>query len=322
MAEGEKKAFNKKWLIVIAILVLIAIIVVTIILCLPGNPKSAIEALKNEENTFLLSSSKDKELYNNFKDTVSQSSVKGYNQEMEDVESVLSSLEIIIDKYEDYSIFFEENEYFYDNYKPLTESFNQLQEYKDSIKNELKKVQSYTKDSPDFLRQSWIQIRINFEKMLECYKTGLSTYNEIFKNSYFGVEQNLASILSANAVLDYITVLQQQFKILSNEDKIRQAFSAYKYNCHALVYAFNNFVSSYVLNADNALNYYFNDNIVTNYNKVNQFYSLYQQQTFQQVISSVKLSETNIISFTKTFEGIEDEEGIYNQVKAFLGGNL
>ena len=152
--EEEKKKFNKKWLIVIAILVLIAIIVVTIILCIPGNPKSAVEALKKEEKSGLLQNSTTQSLYDNFEQVVAESSISSYSQEMQDVETILLNIEVIVDKYTDYAIFFEENEYFYDNYKPLTNSLNEIQNYKSEIVSELETVKNeYNKDSSDLLRK-------------------------------------------------------------------------------------------------------------------------------------------------------------------------
>ena len=55
--------------------------------------------------------------------------------------------------------------------------------------------------------------------------------------------------------------------------------------------------------------------------KVAKFYTLYQQQTFQQIILSAKLAGSDIY-FTKVFEGVEDNENVYKQVQIFLGGDL
>ena len=54
---SEKKPFDKRWLVVVAILVLLAIIAVTIVLCLPGNPKSAIQALQKDSSNNLFADS-------------------------------------------------------------------------------------------------------------------------------------------------------------------------------------------------------------------------------------------------------------------------
>lgn len=319
--EEEKKKFNKKWLIVIAILVLIAIIVVTIILCIPGNPKSAVEALKKEEKSGLLQNSTTQSLYDNFEQVVAESSISSYSQEMQDVETILLNIEVIVDKYTDYAIFFEENEYFYDNYKPLTNSLNEIQNYKSEIVSELETVKNeYNKDSSDFLRKSWINVRENFVNMLDKYCTAFSTYRGIFLNSYFGLEQNLASSLTVNAVSDYLSVLRDDFKDLAKKDTADKNFTDYSYSNRVITIAFDTFVTKTEQEISGDINnYYFDETISQKYEKINSFYSVYNQKNLYQVISSAYLN-IDTITFVKVFEGITDNEGTYLALKEFLGG--
>ena len=321
MVEEEKKKFNKKWLIVIAILVLIAIIVVTIILCIPGNPKSAVEALKKEEKSGLLQNSTTQSLYDNFEQVVAESSISSYSQEMQDVETILLNIEVIVDKYTDYAIFFEENEYFYDNYKPLTNSLNEIQNYKSEIVSELETVKNeYNKDSSDFLRKSWINVRENFVNMLDKYCTAFSTYRDIFLNSYFGLEQNLASSLTVNAVSDYLSVLRDDFKDLAKKDTADKNFTDYSYSNRVITIAFDTFVTKTEQEISGDINnYYFDETISQKYEKINSFYSVYNQKNLYQVISSAYLN-IDTITFVKVFEGITDNEGTYLALKEFLGG--
>lgn len=319
--EEEKKKFNKKWLIVIAILVLIAIIVVTIILCIPGNPKSAVEALKKEEKSGLLQNSTTQSLYDNFEQVVAESSISSYSQEMQDVETILLNIEVIVDKYTDYAIFFEENEYFYDNYKPLTNSLNEIQNYKSEIVSELETVKNeYNKDSSDFLRKSWINVRENFVNMLDKYCAAFSTYRDIFLNSYFGLEQNLASSLTVNAVSDYLSVLRDDFKDLAKKDTADKNFTDYSYSNRVITIAFDTFVTKTDQEISGDINnYYFDETISQKYEKINSFYSVYNQKNLYQVISSAYLN-IDTITFVKVFEGITDNEGTYLALKEFLGG--
>lgn len=319
--EEEKKKFNKKWLIIIAILVLIAIIVVTIILCIPGNPKSAVEALKKEEKSGLLQNSTTQSLYDNFEQVVAESSISSYSQEMQDVETILLNIEVIVDKYTDYAIFFEENEYFYDNYKPLTNSLNEIQNYKSEIVSELETVKNeYNKDSSDFLRKSWINVRENFVNMLDKYCTAFSTYRDIFLNSYFGLEQNLASNLTVNAVSDYLSVLRDDFKDLAKKDTADKNFTDYSYSNRVITIAFDTFVTKTEQEISGDINnYYFDETISQKYEKINSFYSVYNQKNLYQVISSAYLN-IDTITFVKVFEGITDNEGTYLALKEFLGG--
>lgn len=321
MAE-EKKKFNKKWLILIAILVLIAIIVVTIILCLPGNPASTVSALRNEEQTFLLKDSRTRMLYTNFENKVENSDVQVYSDEMADVEITLDSLSKVVDKYEDYAVFFEMNDYFYDNYSPATNALNDLQSHKEAFISQLETVESdYTENSADFLRKSWIELRSNFVNILENFSTAFETLNNIFANSYFGLEQNLATRLSLNAAYDFTAALSTSFSSLASSDTEDVAIAQYSYQSRAIVNAFENYANSFFAGetANDSKNYYLDSTIASQYQKIDNFYSLFGQQSFQSVIASAQIRGEELV-FTQTFEGVQDEENILTLVKNFLGG--
>lgn len=321
MAE-ERKKFNKKWLILIAVLVLIAVIVVTIILCLPGNPKSTLQALKNEEKSFLLKDANARLLYTNYENKVNNSDVKAYSKEMSDVEIVLDSLSKVVDKYEDYAVFFELNDYFYNNYKPATNALNDLQKQKDAFISQLEIVEKdYTEDSADFLRQSWINTRNIFVKILENLKITSDTLNNIFENSYFGLEQNLATRTSLNAINDYISVLTTSFSALAEADKEENTITQYSYDSDGITKAFENFVNGFFSGqiATDSKNFYLEDNISSKYQEINNFYSVFSQNSFQTLIASAKISANDII-FTLLFEEVEDDKGCLELVKTFLGG--
>lgn len=321
MAE-EKKKFNKKWLILIAILVLIAIIVVTIILCLPGNPASTVSALKNEEQSFLLKDSRSRLLYTNFENKVENSEIQVYSEEMKDVEIVLDSLSKVVDKYEDYAVFFEMNDYFYNNYKPATDALNNLQVSKNAFISQLEIVEEdYDENSSDFLRKAWIEIRVNFVDMLENFSTAFKSLNNIFANSYFGLEQNLASKLSLSAINDYTSALTESFSLLENSDKENIPSSLYSYDSAALVKVFEEYVNSFFNGevSNDSKNFYLDETISFDYQKINGFYSVFNQESFQTVIASAQFGG-NAVIFTQNFEGVQDENGCLNLVKDFLGG--
>lgn len=321
MAE-EKKKFNKKWLILIAILVLIAIIVVTIILCLPGNPASTVSALKNEEQSFLLKDSRSRLLYTNFENKVENSEIQVYSEEMKDVEIVLDSLSKVVDKYEDYAVFFEMNDYFYNNYKPATDALNNLQVSKNAFISQLEIVEEdYDENSSDFLRKAWIEIRVNFVDMLENFSTAFKSLNNIFANSYFGLEQNLASKLALSAINDYTSALTESFSSLENFDKENIPLSLYSYDSAALVKVFEDYVNSFFNGeiSNDSKNFYLDETISFDYQKINGFYSVFNQKSFQTVIASAQFGG-NAVIFTQNFEGVQDENGCLNLVKDFLGG--
>ena len=322
MAE-EKEKFNKKWLILIAILVLIVIIVVTIILCLPGNPASTVSALRNQEQTFLLKDTRAKILYNNFEFKVENSDVKVYSQEMEDVETVLNSMSKVVDKYEDYAVFFEMNDYFYNNYKIATEALNKLESSKSAFVSQLENVEeNYDENSSDFLRKAWLDMRVNFVDLLENLSTAFNSLNKIFANSYFGLEQNLATTVALNAVADYTSQLAITFSSLEKTDTESEVVSEYAYNGGALVRAFANFASSLFNGkiSNDSKNFYLDQAVASNYEKINSFYTVFDQDSFQAIIASAKLSASGV-TFSKTFENVKDENGCLTSVKNFLGGN-
>lgn len=318
---AEEKKFNKKWLIVIAILVLIVIIVVTVILCLPGNPASAVIALKNEQKNFLLKDANTKQLYTNFEEMVEESDANVYTDELEDIEKVLSNIEVVIDKYADYSTYFEENEYFYNNYHPVTDSLNNLATYKESIINKLKYVNDeLDSTSLDFLRESVISVRSDFAEMLSNFETAFSSFNNIFRESYFGFENNLGSQLTFSAVTDYVAVLSDKFDQLVQADTTSSAIADYNYSAGAVVDGFNVFIIMLQLSYQSEFkDYYFDSSISSKYQSINNFYQLYSQTNFRPIINSA-YGDGLSITFTLTFEEVEDSAGVYNQLKRFLGG--
>lgn len=318
---AEEKKLNKKWFIVVAILVLIAIIVVTIILCLPGNPGSAVVALQNESTNALLKNSDTSNKYSNLKTLVENSEVNVYSDELADIETVLNNIDIVVDEYAEQVVLFELNDYFYNHYKPLTNSLNELQTYKNNITNQLQYVEERLDSiSQDFLRESVIIIRENFANMLNKYETAFYTYNDIFKNSYPGFENNLAMQTILNAVADYVAVLSDKFDAQVNSDTENTALADYKYSTTAIVDAFNSFINAFQRNTQDAVNYYFDTSISAEYQTLNSFYNLYSQTNLKPVISSAVLGADNNISFTLTFEGVEDSNDVYGQIKNYLGG--
>ena len=318
---AEEKKFNKKWLIVIAILVLIVIIVVTVILCLPGNPASAVIALNTEQKNFLLKDANTKQLYTNFEEMVKESDANVYTDELEDIEKVLSNIEVVIDKYADYSTYFEENEYFYNNYHPVTDSLNNLATYKESIINKLKYVNDeLDSTSLDFLRESVISVRSDFAEMLSNFETAFSSFNNIFRESYFGFENNLGSQLTFSAVTDYVAVLSDKFDQLVQADTTSSAIADYNYSAGAVVDGFNVFIIMLQLSYQSEFkDYYFDSSISSKYQSINNFYQLYSQTNFRPIINSA-YGDGLSITFTLTFEEVEDSAGVYNQLKRFLGG--
>ena len=318
---AEEKKFNKKWLIVIAILVLIVIIVVTVILCLPGNPASAVVALKNEKKNFLLKDSNSKGQYIYFELVVLGSDASVYTAELVDIESILSNIEVIVDKYADYSVYFEENEYFYNNYHPVTNSLNNLGTYKNNILKELQYVQDELDSaSSDFLREAVISVRSNFAEMLSNFETAFSSLNNIFAESYFGFENNLSTQLALSAATDYVSVLSDKFDALVQSDTTGSALADYNYSAGAVVDAFDNFITEFNDSYQSDFkNYYFNSSISSKYQSINNFYQLYSQTNFKPVIASASGTNSSV-TFTMTFEGVEDGAGVYNQLKSFLGG--
>lgn len=321
---SEKKPFDKRWLVVVAILVLLAIIAVTIVLCLPGNPKSAIQALQKDSSNNLFADSNVEKSYDNFEEKI-KTSVSKYSAEMKDVQLFIESVSIVVDQYNEFAFHFKENENFYDNYKPVTSNLNEIQNIKQTIKNELTNVEeNLDKDSKDFLRQAWINTRVLISQMTQKYSTAFDSLNKLFKGSYFGVEQNLASQTFFNVVNDYLTVIQEKFENLCKNDTVSTALEEYDYNFSAIITSFNNFVSNLEGIEDgfeyDFLNYYYKESVKSNYEKINAFYNLYKQTDLGEVISSAK-TENNGITFTKTFENVEDSNGVYTALKTYLGGN-
>ena len=88
-SKDYKASGAKKWLIIFGILVLIAIVVVAVVLLIPANTYSMIEALQENESHFLLKDTKEKNDFNEFTLKIKGSTTLNYyTQEIEDVEIV------------------------------------------------------------------------------------------------------------------------------------------------------------------------------------------------------------------------------------------
>lgn len=319
----EQKPFDKKWLIIIAILVLIAIIAVTIILCLPGNPKSAIQALQKDNENNIFADRATIQSYDSFESKI-KNSVSQYSDEVADVQIFIGDVAVVVDKYNDLVLFFQENENFYDNYKPVTENLTQLQNTKNSIIGELKNVESNLNEgSKDFLRASWINMRAMVSEMTQQYLNAFISLNQIFVGSYSGIEQNLASQTFFKTINDYLVVINDSFKDLCKEDTLSDSLQDYSYDFSAVMDSFNNFIAKLQTKENSFeydfVNYYFNETVSANYQKINEFYTLYKQDSFVDVIKSAKEENKNI-TFTKTFDNVEDTNGVYTSLKSYLGG--
>ena len=319
---AEKKEFNKKWLIVIAILVLLAIIVVTIILCLPGNPKSAVQALQKDKDNNIFKDEKVVQSYDNFEIKM-VSSNGNYSLEMEEVQILIEDLAVVVDKYSGYALYFEENQNFFDNYKPVTTSLNEIQNLKQNIVDELENVEkNYNENSKDFLRNSWIKIRTNVKDILYNYSEAFSSLLKIFEGSYFGLEQNLASYIAFSTINDYVKVLYSDFEFLSTEDLATSSINNYNYTFSAVMNGFNQFIAKFEGTVSgysyDISSFYFDKSIENKYQNIKTFYTEYNEQNFQAIIESAKISNGKV-TFTKVYDQ-EDENGVYELVKNYLGG--
>lgn len=319
---AEKKEFNKKWLIVIAILVLLAIIVVTIILCLPGNPKSAVQALQKDKDNNIFKDEKVVQSYDNFEIKMASSN-GNYSLEMEEVQILIEDLAVVVDKYSGYALYFEENQNFFDNYKPVTTSLNEIQNLKQNIVDELENVEkNYNENSKDFLRNSWIKIRTNVKDILYNYSQAFSSLLKIFEGSYFGLEQNLASYIAFSTINDYVKVLYSDFEFLSTEDLATSSINNYNYTFSAVMNGFNQFITKFEGTVSgysyDISSFYFDKSIENKYQNIKTFYTEYNEQNFQAIIESAKISNGKV-TFTKVYDQ-EDENGVYELVKNYLGG--
>ncbi len=330
MAKGNSKSYSagggKKWLIAIALVVLVAIVVVVVLICIPPNTYNAIQTLnRTTQTSFLVNSSKDREIYDDLQKRINESSkFSGYAQELEDLKKVSYSIHEVLDFYNSSLIFASNNKNLKKNFKPIKNNLNQAKDIQARLTKSLNKMKDINKES-DSIRNAFVDFRADYISWLKANQGAIHALNSAYTGSMGNIlENNLASKNILRAVDDMISVMISSLEKTKEGDKKGSSLASGYYKSHEVTSLFVDFVANN-LSKNKPLtpikNYYFNETIQENYSKFDKFFKFYNQKDLTEIISSVRKNDDKYV-FNKIFNDVEDTENLYDTVKAILGGAL
>jgi len=318
---------GKRWLIGFGVIALLAIVIVIIVVSIPPNVNAAMELLnKASINSFMMNEN-EKKSFDEFELKVKNCSqvndyIKAMPTEMEDVQTLTITLSNVLEHYNDYIVFSNNNNAFKSNYKKIKNGLNNAMASQKELNSILNEVNKLTDQSPTYLQNAWIDFREEFVNWLEYYQESIDalriTYHEGMGKS---LKNNLASKTILDTTSNYIEVLTNDFEELATEDKEKPNASSYKYTLTGKVKAFDKFVNSFIVDNTHIENYYFDNELRENYKKINDYFESYNEPDMKNAIASI-IYPSNTPTVSKVYVGIEDTDNIYSTVKIFLVGGV
>lgn len=309
---------NKKWLIAFGVLVLIAVIVVVILLVIPANTYSMVETLQTASTSTFLINDTEKNNYNDFKSKISGNSlINYYSQEMNDTIILTESLTDVVIYYNQFMVFAEDNDVLKENYKVVKDNLEEAFNDQKEMDNILSEVSKLADTSASYLQNAMVDFRTNYYHWLDNYKDAISGLSKCYQGCFKGsITNNKASTIILNTVNDFINVITNDFKLLVSSDvKADISSSNYNYSSHGKILYFESFVDAYLNNNYEINNYLFKADLQDKYQKISDFFTLYNETNFYEIINSI--SNSSNYPITKTYD-VEDGEGLYDGVKEFL----
>ncbi len=315
-SKDYKASGAKKWLIIFGILVLIAIVVVAVVLLIPANTYSMIEALQENESHFLLKDTKEKNDFNEFTLKIKGSTTLNYyTQEIEDVEIVVNNMSSILSFYNDYMVFANQNKVLSSNTKSINKCISNANNIQKNIDKLLENTKKLEDDSTSYLKNAWIDFRKELNKYIEnYYKMFLSLskcYQGCFNVSY---TQNNASTKILNAANDYIYCIMSDYKVIINNDrKDNIVGGGYAYVSAPKINWFNAFVQNCIVDNAEITQYLYTPSLQTSYKKLDEFFKVYKELDFKKMIGAI-----NTAGLNNPYKNVSDPSSTFAAAKKFL----
>ena len=310
---------SRKWLIILSVLVLVAIIAVVIVLLVPGNTYSMVEVLHSHSTTSFLNvdNTSERENYDKLKAEF-DIAVTGYKQEVEDIETLSQTINNVLDFYDEYTIFAKNNGTLTQNYKSIKSNLNKASRLQDDMNEEIVTLISLSDNSDTYQRNAWIDLRVIYVDWLESMQNAITRLNTCYQNCFDpSLTNNTASTLVLNAVDDYISVITDDFNDLIENDQKSNSIESYNYTMNGRIKLFEAFVNAR-LTSTNFVNYIFYQRIKNFYDDVNQFYTVYSQEDFKYFLDSIAPNG----AFTENFDDVNVSGSLtcLANTKTFLSG--
>ena len=315
MAKDYSAGGAKKWLIIVGVIVLVAILIVAIVLMIPANTYSMIGSLKESEQTYFLKDDDERASYSKFVSKInSNNQTSYYYQEVKDIQSLSNSMSIVLGYYNDFIVFAKNNSVMSKNYKKIKNNITKAEKYQKNMDKIINNASNYESSSYTLIQNAMIDFRKEFESYMECYQNAIISLNNVYQGCFdVSYSNNTASKNILNAVNDYIYSIVNDYKVLVSSDRKGSSTSSYSYKSRYKISYFGNFVDDFLTNTNDIRNYMFNSSLQTKYEKIERFFTLYGEKDFKQLIATINNSGVQ-----KTYTGIVDEDSVYSTVKNFL----
>ena len=302
---GADKIKTKKWIVVLSILILIAIVVTLVIVFLPKNISNVIKQTNTQVETMYLKQSEDVKAFETFKSKITSSaSVKEeIGQDVENVSNTFSAINNTLKFYNNYLVFAQDNSTFQNAYGKIMKSYNSANQKQKAMQDVVDKVNSKLDNDDDFFFEgAWREFKESFVPYFNSYVKAFKALSEVYEKCVpTGIITNEFTILVLDNVNNYFEVISNNFD--KSQDKIQKL---------------NGFLGYINIDENDVLqNYNFSENLQKSYKTITaDFGKIYEGKTFKDVIKSI--TEEGF-----TFEKSEsDLDNILEGVEKFLTGGL
>ena len=231
-----------------AAIVLIAIIVVAIVLSIPPKMDELRTGLgKISTSSFMQTD----ESMTDFKDAQSKIgenvTIEYYVDEMEEVIKVTTTVNDVVEYYNKYYMFAQENDFLKDNFKTIKNAINKIAASSENLDKIIDEMNLYNSTANTHLQGKYIEFRKEYLVWLDANRTMISCLSDVFGECLEDkFVNNAASRLVLDGVNIYMDNIVEGFKKLAEEDKLvgGEQYTNSTYNED--VDKFASFVSDYV----------------------------------------------------------------------------
>ena len=311
MADDNKKKGRNKFIKIFAGLLLVALIVVAIIYFVPTNKASLVQSFGNARENMLLNNSKNLNEYNTFNTKVKNNSrVKVYSTEIESYVDLTSSVNQVMDYYNDFLKYAQSNRT-YKNYNGKVISYlgkanSNAKEMNEIISQAVK----LTDSKETYLRSSWLNYRKTFSSWLSNYTKAFESLYQIYSGCYGEtISINTASKTNMKTVVAYMNSLTKASAALVENDKSHNEISSYNFEYNGIIKNLKTFVNKNIAISSESELYYYQTDIQEKYASINNFL---KTNTFESLIETIENDGT--------FPSSEDKSAEQLLVESYLGG--
>ena len=308
---AERKLFNKKWLIALAILVLIGIVVTMVFVFLPKDIKKAVNKVYQTEKTMFLQNDEEDRLFEQF--TAKLSVTPSYKQEASCAREVAEAVHEIIYFFNQNLVYAQDNNVFQDNYAHIMNGLDKSIASQKKMNTILKEVSDKIETgSISNLRTAWREFRKVYVDYLSGCSEAISSLTIVYSNCLpQGLRHNQFTFNVFDGANAYLSYIIEDFDYMVKND-IKESTEGVSFNGLSKVAKFKDFTANYITNQIPITNYNFSNALQDYVQKIEAFEEIYQSN-LAEVIKS--------ITTDFTFEASDkDNQMALETVKKFLNG--